>query len=91
MAKLPLGIPSLLIGAAFPTLAESDNTVTRLLGLNYACLAINLVVNVVMFRFNLVGRLFGKHVLMQVYHYLSWAMPVLVLATVAAILLLAMA
>ena len=79
------------ISSSYPTLVDSDNTVTRLLGLNYLCLAISLVINIAVFRFNLIGRYFGKHVLVQVFRFLTWAMPVVVLATAAAIILVAMA
>jgi len=79
------------ISAAYPNLVDSDTTVTRLLGLNYLFLAVSLVINIFVFRFNLVGRLFGKHVLTQFFQYLVWAMPVAVLSTAAAIILNAMA
>lgn len=77
------------ISANYPLLVNGENTVTQLLGLNYLCLAINLVINVFMFRFNLIGRFFGRHVLIQVYRYLTWGLPVLVLSTAAAIILIA--
>ncbi|MCX6024056.1 MAG: hypothetical protein NTZ05_20460 [Chloroflexi bacterium] len=79
------------ISGEHPTLVDGDNAVTRLLALNYLCLAINLVINVFMFRFNWIGRCFGKHILTQTFRYLTWALPLLVLATAAAIILLAMA
>ena len=78
------------LSATYPTLVTGDNTVTRLLGFNYFCLALNLLINVSMFRFNFVGRAFGKHVLDQSYRYLVWAMPVMVLTTVVSIMLLAL-
>lgn len=79
------------ISSAYPNLVESDNTVTRLFGLNYLALAVGLMINIFVFRFNIVGRLFGGHVLTQTFRFLTWGLPVLVLATAAAIILVAMA
>jgi hypothetical protein len=79
------------ISSSFPGLIDGDNTVTRLLGLNYLCLALSLVINIAVFRYNVVGRLFGRHVLNQTFRYLTWALPLLVLATATAIILVAMA
>lgn len=74
---------------AFSSLAGSDNTVTRLFNLNYTTLAIAAVANLVLFRFKVLKRWFGKHVPVVVYEYMIWALPVLVLATAVGTLLLA--
>ena len=79
------------VGAAYPTLAAGDNTVTRLFALNYAVLAISLLVNLVVFRSGIVRRLFGKHVQVEVYTCLVWALPIAALGTAAATVLVAMA
>jgi hypothetical protein len=79
------------ISSTYPTFVSGDNTVTRLFGLNYLSLAIGLVINIVVFRFNLIGRLFGTHVLTQSFRFLTWGLPTLVLSTAAAIILVAMA
>ncbi|MFN0071142.1 MAG: hypothetical protein ACKVVP_06590 [Chloroflexota bacterium] len=79
------------ISSSFPTLVTGDNTVTRLFGLNYLSLALGLLINVTVFRFNAVGRLFGKHVLMQTFRCLTWGLPTVVLSTAMAIILIAMA
>lgn len=79
------------IGAEYPALSAADNTVARLFGLNYISLATSLVVNLVLFRFNLIGRLFGKYVQEQVYLYLVWALPLLAMSTATAFVLVAMA
>lgn len=79
------------INSTYPALVEGDNTVNRLFGLNYLGLAVGLVINIVMFRFNLVGRLFGKHVLTRTFQFLTWGLPTVQLSTGAAIILLAMA
>ena len=79
------------MSSTYPMLVGGDNTVTRLFGLNYVCLAIGLVINIVMFRANLIGRLFGKHVLTQSFRFLTWGLPILVLSSAAAIILVAMA
>jgi hypothetical protein len=79
------------LNAEYGTLGASDNTVRRLLALNYLALALSLIVNLVLFRFNLPMRWFGRYVQEQVFLFLSWAVPLLVLATAVATLLIAMA
>lgn len=79
------------VGAEYPALSAADNTVARLFGLNYISLATSLVVNLVLFRFNLVGRIFGKYVQEQLYLYLIWALPLLAMSTATAFVLVAMA
>jgi hypothetical protein len=46
--------------------------------------------NVVLFRSQVVGRLFGRYVQEQLYFMLIWAIPVLALTMAAAILLVAL-
>ena len=79
------------LNAEYGALSSSDNTVRRLLALNYLALALSLVVNLALFRFNLPMRWFGRYVQEQVFLFLSWAVPLLVLATAVATLLVAMA
>ncbi len=79
------------IGAEYPALSAADNTVTRLFGLNYLSLATSLIINLLLFRFNLVMRVFGKYVQEQLYLYLVWALPVLAMGTATAIVLVSMA
>ncbi len=79
------------IGAEYPALASADNTVARLFGLNYLALATSLVVNLVLFRFNVIQRLFGRWVQEQLYLFLMWALPLLSVGTATAIVLVAMA
>ena len=45
----------------------------------------------IVFRVDVVRRAFGGYVLNRLFRYLTWAMPVVVLSTTAAIILLAMA
>lgn len=68
-----------------------DNTVTRLFGLNYLALAIGLVIKITVFRFNVLGRVFGNHVLTQSFQCMTWGLPAIVLSTAAAIILVVMA
>lgn len=82
---------SFAIYSANPNIAGSDNTVTRLFGLNYAMLALSLCIVVVFFRYELPRRWFGIHVQKETFHFLSWATPVLSLATSIAFLLVAAA
>ena len=79
------------LNAEYGALSSSDNTVRRLLALNYLALALSLVINLTLFRFNLPMRWFGRYVQEQVFLFLSWAVPLLVLATAVATLLVAMA
>jgi hypothetical protein len=79
------------VGAEYPALTGGDNSVTRLLGLNYMTLAIAVVLNLVMFRFNVVKRIFNEHVQAVLYHFFLWALPVLVFATAAAFIFVALA
>ncbi len=78
------------VSADYPALAAADNTVARLFVLDYLLLGVSLVVNLVLFRFNVMHKLFGRHVQQQVYLYLVWALPVLALGTAVAIVLVAM-
>ncbi len=82
---------SFAIYSAYGVLAGSDNTVTRLFGLNYATLAISLGIVVSLFRYNLVHRWFGPYVNAQVFKWIAWALPVLTLCTSIAFLLVAYA
>jgi hypothetical protein len=79
------------LNAEYGTLGTTDNTVRRLFALNYVTLAVSLIINLTLFRFNLPMRWFGRYVQEQVFLFLSWAVPVLVLATALAFLLIAMA
>ncbi len=46
-------------------------------------------VNVALFRFGVLRRLFGRHVQEEVFHYIAWALPVLVGSSAVALVLLA--
>ena len=72
-------------------LASSANTVSLLFGLNYLALAAALVINVCLFRFNVVRALAGRHVQHETFRYITWALPVAVAATALALILIAAA
>lgn len=82
---------SFAVYSSYGVIANGDNTVTRLFGLNYAMLAITLAIVVVLFRYNVVAKLFGRHVQAELFHFLSWSLPLLSLAVSAAFLLVAAA
>lgn len=82
---------SFAIYSSYGVIANGDNTVTRLFGVNYAMLAITLAIVVVCFRYNLLARLFGPYVQREAFYFMSWALPVLSLATSIAFLLVAAA
>lgn len=75
--------------ASYEVLGSGDNPVSELFALNYAALAIGLVINVLFARFAVVERLFGRYVQEQLFHVLCWAVPLLVLVTAVASLAVA--
>lgn len=77
---------SFAIYSEYAIIAGTDNTVVRLFGLNYATLAIALGMVVVLFRFNVPYRLFGRYVHEQVFLFVLWAVPLLTLTTSLAII-----
>jgi hypothetical protein len=79
------------VNSAYQLLGSGDNPVSRLFALNYVALGISLMVNVLLFRFNVVGRCFGRYVQEQLYFFLVWAVPLLMLVTGASVILVAMA
>lgn len=82
---------SFAIYSSYTAIAASDNTVTRLFGLNYATLATALAIVVALFQFNLPHRWFGGYVHRQVFKWITWALPVVTASTSAAFLLVAAA
>ena len=70
---------SFAIDSAFPLLSQSDNTVSRLLGLNYTALAMGLIITVVFYRYKLPARWFGVYVQEEMFKFLAWAFPLLFL------------
>ncbi|CAA6603047.1 Glycine receptor, alpha 4 subunit [Rhodospirillaceae bacterium LM-1] len=72
---------SFTFSSSFPALSAGDNTVTRLLGLNYVALAFGTIITVVFYRYKLPARWFGVYVQEQAFLFLSWAFPILFIAT----------
>ena len=79
------------VNSMFQVLSSGDNPVNRLLALNYVALGISLLVNILLFRFGVVERWFGRYVQEQLYLFLIWAVPVLLLTTAGAVVLVAIA
>jgi hypothetical protein len=79
------------VNSVYQVLEGGDNPVNRLFALNYVTLAIGLAVNILLFRFRFVERAFGRYVQEQLYLYLVWAIPLLVLTTAASVILVALA
>lgn len=77
--------------STYSTLGSGENTVTRLFALNYVTLAFSLLVNLALFRFNVLKRLLGAHIQIEVYRFLMWAIPLLAFSTAGAMVLVAMA
>jgi hypothetical protein len=79
------------VNSMFQVLSTGDNPVNRLLALNYVALGVSLLVNILLFRFGVVERLFGRYVQEQLYWFLIWAIPVLMLTMASAVVLVAIA
>ena len=79
------------VSAEHRSLGAGHNPVTSLFALNYVTLAVSLVANMALFRFNVVKRLWGRYAQEEVYAWLVWAVPLLVFATASAIVVAAMA
>lgn len=77
------------INSDYKAIFSGDNAVTRLFGLNYLALALGLLIVVFLYRYNVPKRLFGRFVQEQLFHFLTWAIPVLVAGTAIAFLLVA--
>jgi len=77
------------IDAVYNSVSKGDNTVTRLFGLNYVALGLGLAVVVLLYRYNVPKRLFGRYVQEQMFSYLSWAVPLLAFGTALAFILVA--
>ncbi len=72
---------SFSISSAYPAIAAEDNTVTRLIALNYVALAVGLIITVALYRYRLPARWFGPYVQQEAFQFLSWAVPFLFVAT----------
>jgi hypothetical protein len=79
------------VNSVYEVLQSGDNPVNRLFALNYVTLAISLAVNILLFRFRVVERAFGRYVQEQFYLFLVWAIPLLVLTTAVSVILVALA
>ena len=77
------------INAVYGSVATGDNAVSRLFGLNYVTLGLGLTIVVLLYRYNVPMRLCGRYVQEQMFSYLSWAVPLLVLGTALAFILVA--
>ncbi|HBB96242.1 MAG TPA: hypothetical protein DC054_12700 [Blastocatellia bacterium] len=77
------------INAVYSSVSKGDNTVTRLFALNYLALGLGLAVVVLLYRYNVPMRLFGRYVQEQIFVYLSWAVPLLAFGTALAFILVA--
>lgn len=82
---------SFTINSGYPIIAATDNTVTRLVGLNYVALTFGLIVIIVFYRYNFLKQWFGATVQEQAFIFITWAFPVLFITTGLAFLLAAAA
>jgi hypothetical protein len=79
------------VNSTYQLLGTNDNPVSRLFALNFVALGMALLINVALFRYNVVARYFGRYVQEQLYLYLIWAVPVLMLVAATSVILSAMA
>ena len=79
------------VNSSYQLLGTGDNPVSRLFALNYLALGISLMISVALYRFNVVAGWFGRYVQEQLYLYLVWAVPLLMLVTAVSVILVAMA
>jgi hypothetical protein len=77
------------VNSVHEVLGSGDNPVNRLFALNYTTLGLSLLVNILLFRYGVVARLYGRYVQEQLYFYLTWAVPLLALTMACAIVLVA--
>lgn len=77
------------VNSIYRSVATGDNTVTRLFALNYVALGLGLAIVVLLYRYNVPKRLFGRYIQEQVYSYLSWAVPLLAFGTALTFILVA--
>lgn len=85
-AVIALGVT---FSSAYPALVAEDNTVSRLLSLNYLALGMGVLIIVFVYRFKLIANWFGPYVQNEFYRILTWAFPLLFLATAIAIVSIA--
>lgn len=79
------------VNSVYQVLESGDNPVNRLFALNYMTLAISLAVAILVYRFRVVERGFGRYAQEQFYLFLVWAIPLLVLTTAVSVILVALA
>ena len=77
------------VNSSFVKLATGDNPVMRLFALNYFLLGLSIAVGILLYRFNVVKRVFGAHVQEEFFIFINWAVPVLVFGTATAMVALA--
>lgn len=85
-AVIALGVT---FSSAYPSLVAEDNTVSRLLSLNYLALGVGVLIIVFLYRFKLVARWFGPYVQNELYRILTWAFPALFITAALAVLAIA--
>ena len=82
---------NLSVTTRYAALSVGDSLVSRLLALSYVTLGIAFLINLMLIRFRVVERLFGRYTQEQTYLVLRWAFPVLVLTMAGAMILSAVA
>jgi hypothetical protein len=79
------------VSSELGALGVGDNTVSRLFALNYVTLATSLFVNLIVFRYRVIGRALGRWVEEQAFRFMTWALPLVAVSTAVACVLAAYA
>lgn len=77
------------INSSFVNLAVGDNPVMRLFGLNYFLLGFTIALGILMYRFNVLRRMFNADVQQEAFICMNWAIPLLTFVTAFAMVALA--
>ena len=74
---------------SYSALGHGDNPVVRLFGLNYIMLGVSFFISIVLYRYYLIKRFFGRYIQDEFFTVICWALPLLCFGLVLAILQLA--
>lgn len=76
---------------SYSSLGSGDNPVNRLFGICYVLLGVTFAISLLLFRFDLPHRWFGRYVSEEVFHFCSWGIPAITLTLSASVLFMAAA
>ena len=77
------------ISTSYSTLGSGDNPVNRLFGLAYLVLATSFAIALLVYRFDLARKWFGKYFSIELYKLFKWALPAATLTLALSVLFMA--